>query len=426
MDKVQPRRRKRTLALADSYDLSKYRIGPVRLDIYIFDRDPRVLQLGVTDRKGLREFLDEAGGIRVYRDGIRVYDYGEPGNDWLRLGGRRINVPTQRISNNLVIGAVALDLAESRDLVEKTNREGFVENDAYLAFRDAVSMAIVQVEAERNVDKSRIRETYGGRTKEPVLDTLFELRRLVERRKLKEIEPYLDRIEEDFNVIRDRFLVSAAAGLSLSTVIHEVEKGIDELRRAVEAEHASPRVRELARHLAELTEGFAALARKSGISSEKANVLISQALFNTELRMKAHHIVVERRAEEDKIEVECSRRLIISTLMNLIDNSIYWLDNRWNGAKDKKRIYIAVSRELSAGPAIIVADNGPGFLDPPEYLVQPFFTRKPDGMGLGLHLADQVMKAQGSRLVFPQRGDVVLPEGFDGAVVALAFSKAAT
>jgi C4-dicarboxylate-specific signal transduction histidine kinase len=112
------------------------------------------------------------------------------------------------------------------------------------------------------------------------------------------------------------------------------------------------------------------------------------------------------------------RRLIIATLMNLIDNSIWWLDNK--GAKDK-RIYVGTSAEDLGAPAILVADNGPGFQDPPEFVVQPFFSRKPDGMGLGLHIANEVMKAHGGKLVFPEAGDVKLPPGFDGAIVALVF-----
>jgi hypothetical protein len=104
-------------------DLRQHSIGPVDLQLYVFDREPQVLALGVTDKKGLKDFLDTVGGIRVYREGIRVYNYGEPGDDWLGLDGRRVNIPTARISNNLVIGAVSLDLAQSKDLVEKTNRE---------------------------------------------------------------------------------------------------------------------------------------------------------------------------------------------------------------------------------------------------------------------------------------------------------------
>jgi nitrogen fixation/metabolism regulation signal transduction histidine kinase len=116
--------------------------------------------------------------------------------------------------------------------------------------------------------------------------------------------------------------------------------------------------------------------------------------------------------------VKCTRRLIIAILMNLIDNSIWWLENK--GARNK-RIFIGTSTDLPGGPAIVVADNGPGFIDPPEYLCRPFFTRRPDGMGLGLHIASEVMKAHGGRLEIPNEDDVEVPEGFDGAVVALVF-----
>ncbi|MHB0988424.1 MAG: ATP-binding protein [Bellilinea sp.] len=407
-------------------------VGPMHFDLYIFDRDPGILALGVSDKKGLKEFLDQSGGIRVYRDGIRVYDYGEPGNDWLNLGGRRVNIPTRRLSNNQVIGAVSLDLAQSvnikeegKGLIEKTNREGFVENAAFRAFRDAIVIFIKQIESERNIDKTRIRNAYSGKTvKEPLLDDLTNLRTLVEKKGLtKDLGPFIDRIEADFTLIRDRFLTSASAGLSLTVVIHEVEKGIDELIHAVEEDQASPRVKQLAKHIADLVEGFGALIRRSGMSKEKASSIIKAAVFNTELRIKIHKIDLAPNLDPGDFEAKISRRLTISTLMNLIDNSIWWLDNKWGDVSGKKRIYIGTSRELDTGPAIIVADNGPGFMDPPEYLIEPFISRKPDGMGLGLYIANQVMAAQGGKLLFPQPGDVSLPKAFNGAVVALVFQE---
>lgn len=30
-------------------------------------------------------WIDQNGGIRIYRDDIRIYNYGEPGDDWLGL-----------------------------------------------------------------------------------------------------------------------------------------------------------------------------------------------------------------------------------------------------------------------------------------------------------------------------------------------------
>ena len=48
-------------------DLSE--VGDVRFEMRIFDRDPAVMTLGVQDRRGLGDFLNQNGGIRVYRDG---------------------------------------------------------------------------------------------------------------------------------------------------------------------------------------------------------------------------------------------------------------------------------------------------------------------------------------------------------------------
>jgi signal transduction histidine kinase len=413
-------------------NLDDHNIGPVEMRLYVFDQDARVLKLGqVNDKKGLKEFLNESGGVRVYRGGIRVYDYGERGNDWLGLGGRRVNVPTKRLSNNLLVGAVSLDIKKSvdlnlnRGLIEKTNREGFVENGDYEAFRDAVVYAIQSIEVERNMDKRRIRNAYtDSKLREPVLEDITELREIVEKKKLTgEIGPYLDRIETDFRAIRDRLLTSATAGLSLSVVIHEVEKGVAELVLAVEGDKANHRIRALAKHLAELIEGFSALVRRSGVGTERASSLISNALFNLELRLQVHKIDLIRSPKGKDFEVKCSRRLVISTIMNLIDNSIWWLDNKWGDRAGKKKIFIGALNDLDGHRAIVVADNGPGFIDPPEFLVEPFLSRKPDGMGLGLHVASEVMKAQGGELVFPDSRDFELPKEFDGAVVALSFRE---
>lgn len=412
-------------------EIIKREIGDFTVDLYIFDREPIVLELGITDRKGLTNFLDENGGIRVYRDNVRVYDYGEPENDWLDLDAKRVNIPAKRISNNIVIGAVSLNLETSKGLVEKTNREGFVDNQASQALKSAVEYVVRQIEAERNKDKERIRNAYGrtqaNKKREPVLDELTVLRQQIQKRGLeKELGSLIDRVEADFTLIRDRFISSASTGLSLSVVIHEVEKGISELKEAVEKEPVSEKIRELARHLADLVEGFAALIRRSGRSKERAGDLIKNAVFNTKFRLKLHGITLELAPDIEDFEVTCSRRLIISTLMNLIDNSIWWLDNKWGETPGQKKISIGTSRLFGGDPAIVVADNGPGFMDFPEDLVEPFFSRKPDGMGLGLHLADQVMKAQGGRLEFPVPQVIGLSETYTGAIVALVFKEDAS
>ncbi len=401
-------------------DLSEYKIGPVELDFHIYDLERMVLKLAATDPAGLKEYLDQNGGVRVYRDGMRVYDFGEPGNDWLELGGRRVNIPTKRIGNNQVIGVVGLDLVKSQDLIEKTNREGFVENAAYTMFRQAVWFAIEQAATERNLDKSRIRRAYAARkTKEPVLADLAELRSAIERKEGHEkLVPLLDAIEIQYREVLDRLLVAGGAGLNLAVVLHEVEKGISQLYQAVRTGADKQQLLSLARHLAEMIEGLTWLTRKSGTTKITASELIKQALFNWTFRFSHHHVKVTNGFEHGNKDftVRGSRRLLLTALMTLIDNSIYWLGTN---PDDRRYLYLGTSSEIDGRPSIIVADNGPGFIDPPEYVVQPFITRKPDGMGLGLHIADEIMKTHEGVLSFPDQGEISLPKVFSGAVVAM-------
>ena len=399
-------------------------IGDVYFDLRIFDLDPQVLQFVSSDRKGLRSFLHQNGGIKVYRDGVRVFDYGEPHDDWLGLGTKRVNVPTKRVSNNILLGAVELDGVCSKGLIEKTNREGFIESDEFRMFRDLIDFALTQIVAERNLDKARIRREYDSSSlKEPVLHELEELRVQLKMRGLEEeLGDIVNRIERQFLDVRDRLLTAAGPGLTMSVVIHEVEKGISGLVDAVRREAPRDHLSSFANHLAELVDGLTYLTRRSGRKTEKASVMIRQAIFNTGFRARAHGVNVFNGADgvDADFSVRCTRRMIIASLMNLVDNSIYWLVNK--GHADK-RIYIGTMKQLRGGPALILADNGPGFTDPPAYLRQPFVTRRPDGMGLGLHIVDEVMKAHGGRLVFPEMGDVVLPESYTGALVALQFKE---
>lgn len=408
-------------------DLGKHSIGPVKFKAYIFDREARILELGVQDKRGLKEYLDTNGGIRVYRDGIRVYDYGEPGNDWLELGVRRVNVPTRRVSNNLIIGAVHLERESSSDLAEKTNREGFIENKAYEALQEAVLYSLGVVETLRNSDKEKIRLLYGASHKsEPVLSTLEDLRQVVEKKVREhglkdEIQSYLKRIEKDYRYINETLLKSAGAGLSLGVVIHEADKIIAELIQVIKREKPSARIAALAQHLAQLLEGYSLIIRRKGKQDTDLKELIGQSLFNVEFRLDAHTIQVVRAFDNAKnpAVVRCAGNLVISALINLFDNSIWWLEY---GHKTRKKIYIGIESPAKGYLSIVVADNGPGFSLPTDELAKPFVSAKPHGMGLGLHIAKEIMEAHGGSLTFPESNDFELPKEFrDGAIVALNF-----
>ena len=400
-------------------------IGRLLIEFRIYDLDAQTLEYSVQDKKGFKDFLKNNGGVRVYRDGVRVYDYGEPGNDWLDLGGSRVNDPAGRVSNNQIIGAVHLDGSTSVGLVEKTNREGFVEDAAFFVFRDVVQFALKQIVFERNVDKERLRSVYAKKVlKEPVLGEISELRLKVESHPevTSSLLPLVEAIELQYREMRERLLTAAGTGLTLSVVVHEVEKAVKSLAVAIEREAPIAELKDLATHLNELIEGLTYLTRKSGRQDESFSHLIRQALFNTNYRIRAHKIQINNGLEagDPDVNIRCTRRLIIATLMNLIDNAVFWLSAA--GSTDK-RIRIGSSLDLPGGPVLYVADSGPGFQDPPEMLVQPFMSRRPEGMGLGLHIASEIMKVHEGRLIFPERQDLGLDETYRGAIIGLQFKE---
>lgn len=412
-------------------NLSEHNIGDVRFEAYIYDRTAKILSLGVQDKKGFRGYLDHNGGIRVYRDGVRVYDYGEPGNDWLELGTRRVNIPTKRISNNIVIGAIHLKRNQSDSLIEKTNREGFIEDDAYRCFCDAVLYVIDKIEILRNADKEKVQTLYGFTPKaEPVLSTLSQLRSSVEKKVKdlelkKELTRYIDRIQIDYEYINETLLKSAGAGLNLSIVIHEMEKITSELLLRLNKDKSSEKILYLAKHLSQLVEGYSFVLRGSDKKEEMLTDLIDQSLFNVEFRLRAHKfdIIDDYSKSLNYPKIKCAKRFVISSILNIIDNSIWWLN--YYEVK-KRKIFISLSEELPGYTSIIIADNGKGFSMSTEDMKKPFFSNKPGdaGMGIGLHLVDEAMKAQRGMLLFPERGEFTIPEEFkNGAVTALCFKQ---
>lgn len=403
-------------------DLSKFAIGRVTFEFLLFDRDREVLKATTDDLSGLKRYLDENGGVRIYRDGIRVYDFGEPGNDWLNLDIRRVNTPAARTSNNQILGALRLEATDSGDLREKSNREGFLETPAYADFRDAVTSVLTNVEAEKGKDQKRLREILGKGTGQKLFTKLTELRGALEDRGvLAEVETKLEAVEQEFEIYRDQLLHAAVPGLSLGIMLHGAEKILDELRTATRKGAEADRIKELVDRLYRAMRPVTNLLKNPAVAKTSASVLIKEAVFSTELRLKRHGIELSDGTKDDceDFQVEGSKQMLVASITNLIDNAIHWLEVK---NPKKKRLLISTTKDLEGGPAIFVADNGPGFgNDDPEDLITPFFTRRNGGMGLGLYIVNEVMRTNKGKLVFPDSGDIELPVGFDGAVVALQF-----
>ncbi|MBQ8868402.1 MAG: ATP-binding protein [Oscillospiraceae bacterium] len=109
--------------------------GNLSAEIYFFIRDSANLsdaESGYNFRFAQR-VLDTYCGIKIYRDNFRVKPYGDIGNDWLLLDQKKVkDTHGYLVGNNQVIGVVKIGDESNPLLIDATNREGIIENEAYV------------------------------------------------------------------------------------------------------------------------------------------------------------------------------------------------------------------------------------------------------------------------------------------------------
>jgi signal transduction histidine kinase len=118
------------------------------------------------------------------------------------------------------------------------------------------------------------------------------------------------------------------------------------------------------------------------------------------------------------VKAKGSDRLITILLLNFLDNSIYWLLRK----KPEEREIKIIIDSYDEGSILLVSDSGQGFGDDDINTVTlPFFTRKSNGMGLGLYIGDRIARMHGGRLKLLSAND--LPGLLSGGNIAVTFPK---
>lgn len=413
-------------------DLEELNIGDIKFDIIIFEKDSVIFNYVNAEKSTINDYLKENGGIRVYRDNIRIYDYGERDNDWLGIDLKRVHRVGGNISNNIVLGSVRLERKDSIGLKEKTNREGFIEDDAYISFKDAISHVLSIIVRYRNEDKERLTTLYkSNKSIEPVLAELDDAIALVEEKVINKIDKEsiincLIRIDKQYRAVKDILLKSANAGLNMTVVIHEIDKQVSALKGCAERGE-SERVLIISKNIEKLVRGYSAMIKKSSVTNNSLSEITKIALDNYEFRFFDHNVKVYTNHNEIDYVAKLAKAQAVSIIANLLDNSVFWLG--YSKRKDPI-ISVFITDQIKDYYTIVVSDNGPGFNIGTDVAVKPFISGKPDniGMGIGLHIANEMMNAMGGKLMFYDKEDLDLPSevievGATEAIVALCFKK---
>lgn len=410
------------------YKLDEKNLSKIKGEILIFDKSHNILKNFIKKPNILKSYLNENGGIKVFRDGTRIYDYGSKGSDWLDFDRDRVNFPGEHLSNSIIIGAIELGRETSEGLAEKTNREGFVENKTYEDFIEILKIVLNEITRYRNKDKFLVRKLYDQTVlQEPVISKISTIENQIKEleiddKKKKKIYTELDKLEKEYRGVQHTLSKCASQGLSLGIIIHELEKRVLELVERSSGVN-DEQIVSLIKNISGLLIGYKEIIKIG--SYKKLNIVktISSAIANVEYRMRIHEVelVSDYKAKEG-INFSGKEPLIISSIINIIDNSIYWLEfyNILN-----KKIYIDIV-SYNGNNAILIADNGKGFIDSisPEMSLQPLISGKDDiGVGLGLYIVNESMKSQNGYITFDTCNEFELPKEYEFGVKALLVFK---
>ncbi|MCK6628924.1 MAG: ATP-binding protein [Anaerolineae bacterium] len=412
--------------------------GEFFVTLYIWDRSPDSIKLSGTNLADLNQVY----GVSVFRDGIRVMPYGELDDDWLHTDQARYMRTSEAFERKNVIGAVEIDQISNKDLRDKSNREGFIENQAFTDLYELMRAVMNIAFNEFSEDRKKIREGEKAAKKEltptvthletsvnSVTQALDETRKItrdfVEQGKITPevasqmlatfnqtsqiLETAVIETKEattdtltTFNEEREMLLALAGLGLAAERFTHEfarLTREASDLLREVKrlpqiqaSSEATNRINTLRVTLEALQDLVLALGpmfyvrHKTREKELNVKTIISHALLLNQGQIKDNKIQTEI-DEQGELIVIMREGALTQVFNNLIDNACYWLSRK--SQENDRRLRVTI---LASERSVIVADNGPGVQPNIRHRIfDIFFSTKTDGRGLGLFISRETL-----------------------------------
>jgi signal transduction histidine kinase len=413
--------------------------GPFDFEFYVFDfgnNAPAENQLDRTDKEFLRGHR-----IYLYRDGVRVYPYGDPEDDWLQIDViRGTQSARSMFSNDQTVGFISISQSENPRLRDKTNREGLLEfgratGDFVALIQTVLAYLRSKPYGQYAAANRRVREQ--KRPPSHVVDD--EFKSLLSLGLGDRAERSVQKLQSSVNSEREvaqmqiaRTQELAGVGLSVEAASHDL------IAASAEALRVSRLVIAELKQLGLTSEYVFALTtslvqRLEFVDSRFQDV---QGLFVSTRQKKGVVDVLQQarkvrsmyaamhKAKDIKLEIEDSASFrantteaaVLQALINLVDNATFWL---LASSQDPRIIRVFPFGE----DMIVVTDNGPGVsaVDEP-FIFEPFYSGKGDaGKGLGLYIARDVAARNGFSVDLERVDDERI---LGGATFALRFTEA--
>ena len=381
--------------------------------------------------------------VYLYRDGVRVYPYGDPDDDWLAIDvtrgtGRAGNF----FSNDQIIGWIDITQKENPDLRDKTNREGLIETGG--AAHDLIFLVQVFLSYLNQYPFARYRHKRLQRSTTQLVDDRVVATQLAALRddlkqaghpaQAKTVGTIARQYKRERQHLVRRAEITedlAGVGLSVEMASHDImlllTRGQDVARQLSRAAllHGNDEVSELTDRLIgvmqQVVEGMRDVQTLFKSSRRRR-----KRLRVTPILDKIYHIykpLLDRRHIRYRRETAGPSPLVASTtdgvlmqvFINLFDNAAYWLQS---SSADTREILVIIDSDRGE---LVFSDSGPG-IDPNDlpYIFDAFYSGKgQEGRGLGLYIARQLLERHDYRISVADARDSLLP----GATFIISFVR---
>lgn len=422
------------LSLIPEENSSEYRCGPFTFEIRAWDLDAG----SVTDvanrydirKSDIRKNISLYKGLSVYRDSVLVLPKSNASRDWLGLDARRISELGRRISTSQIVGIVNISAEQNSGIKDTTDREKLVDTVEYKQFIQIIDEIIERLQIERS--KDRVEKQKKG-TLQSLLSPLSakELRERVELAEstganaatiVQYVKDYEEENEKNLNDLNARLIYyaqTASLGSVSIVILHEFLTGTTAIKRyLVRSENYTEyfdtttktyldSANNAHRRITEVALSFSPLYRRN-LQSEDHMCNLKETVCKSVQLISAKKMAenVDFRVDiADDISVAISDGELQTILINLYDNSCYWLDD---SNISNRVIQTTIEDTLVKGRiSINVSDNGPGISEEDmEKVFLPGITSKQRGIGMGLVIVTELLSNYEGRIGVRTPGDI--------------------
>ena len=407
--------------------------GPLSFEIRAWDLDKDSMQLASSQFKmqksQIRTEIRTFKGLSVYRDQILVLPKSETARDWLGLDLRRVSKVGTRISTSQVVGYVGIS-GDTNPLIEDTSdRERFVQNDAAKEFQVLLYHVIEALEMERDKDRESPPPNPTDLFSEiSAADVVSEARKAKEQGAdvdeiITLVEGFGQKLEGTRKAVEQRFTYYsrlAALGTLAALLVHEIGNKRIHIQSFLDAVHAylanpgkgiaevektMKYAEEALAYLQQLAYVFYPLAARNYQRGKRKSSIAATIEM---CRVAQENVIADRSIEwitnlkgQDEVKIDPAE--LHAVLHNLIDNAIYWLGRKISG--ERKLIIETRKSTLSGRVQVFVHDSGDGVADEDrERIFDPGYTRRPNGGGMGLTVAGEIIAQHDGELRLAPNG----------------------